>query len=478
MRPLRPYKVAIIAPTCFYYQVPLFRALSANDRIDLTVYFCSDEGSSGKDVKSVYGNDQWGVEGQLLDGYRSKFLKNHAPWGSYLKSLTGLANFGVWKELRMDRPDAVVIMSWMNPTWWLAFIACMRFDIPLFLMTDANVNAENLKSAWKALVKRFVLGKFFFPFTSGFLCAGTSNRRLYEFYGVPVRKLFPFVYSWGYSPVRTEAKRLLNRKMALRTKHNLPLDAIIVLYCGRFSAEKGSVELINAFKMVPQSNKALVLVGNGVLMGQMKALLDPEDLESVYFMGFQNRNEIDEFYELADILVLPSRKETWGMVVNEGLCFSLPVIVSDQVGSGADLVVNGLNGYVFPSANVEALSAAIAKFIDLPEKERREMGEQSLHLITKWLDRDLARLFFEYCNSITVERRGIVRGLFLGLYRAIPEWIASSIGFSLIGTLWALSTIFLFFRPLLRQCRLNLSQFPVRIKRVFAPRKGPGKGAG
>ena len=89
MRPLRPYKVAIIAPTCFYYQVPLFRALSANDRIDLIVYFCSDEGSSGKDVKSVYGNDQWGVEGQLLDGYRSKFLKNHAPRGSYLKSLTG-----------------------------------------------------------------------------------------------------------------------------------------------------------------------------------------------------------------------------------------------------------------------------------------------------------------------------------------------------------------------------------------------------
>ena len=147
MEPFRTYKVAIIAPTCFYYQAPLFRALAANERIDLIVYFCSDEGSSGKDVKIVYGTDQnWGVEDQILDGYRSKLLKNHSPRGSYLKSLTGLANFGVWNELNRERPDAVVIMSWMNPTWWLAFLACMRFNIPLLLMTDANVNAENLKS--------------------------------------------------------------------------------------------------------------------------------------------------------------------------------------------------------------------------------------------------------------------------------------------------------------------------------------------
>ena len=102
------YKVAIIAPTSFYYQVPLFRALAASDRIDPIVYFCSDEGYSGKDVKIVYGYDQtWGVEDQLLAGYQSRFLKNHSPRGSYLKSLTGLANFGVWNELSRERPDAL-----------------------------------------------------------------------------------------------------------------------------------------------------------------------------------------------------------------------------------------------------------------------------------------------------------------------------------------------------------------------------------
>ena len=80
-----PHKVTIIAPTCFYYQAPLFRALAADDRIDLTVYFCTQEGSSGRDANAVYGsNESWAPEAELLQGYKFKFLKNHIPLGSYL----------------------------------------------------------------------------------------------------------------------------------------------------------------------------------------------------------------------------------------------------------------------------------------------------------------------------------------------------------------------------------------------------------
>ena len=52
------FKVAIIAPTCFYYQAALFRELAANPRIDLTVYFCSDEGLSARDVREMYKVDE------------------------------------------------------------------------------------------------------------------------------------------------------------------------------------------------------------------------------------------------------------------------------------------------------------------------------------------------------------------------------------------------------------------------------------
>jgi len=401
----RPYKVAIIAPTCFYYQVPLFRALAADDHIELTVYFCSGEGVSGQDVKIVYGSDSnWGVQDELLEGYNFKFLRNHAPNGSYLKSLVGLANLGIWKELNDTRPDVVVVMSWMNPTWWLTFFASLRFNIPLLLMTDANVNAERLMSPWKSWIKRLFLGGFLFRIATGYLCAGTANRQLYTYYGVPDEKLVPFAYSWGYSHLLEEGKQLRDQKAELRNKYNIPQDAVVILYCGRFSTEKGSMELLEAYKRVSHSRKALVLVGDGRLRTRMEDFVASKGLESVYFMGFQTRNDMSIFYTLADCLILPSHRETWGMVVNEALCFSLPVVISDQVGSGPDLVIPEENGHYFPARDVSALADRITQIIELSDEDRHIMGEKSYSLIKKWTDRDLATTMVKYLDSLQIVR--------------------------------------------------------------------------
>lgn len=462
---LHPYRIAIIAPTCFYYQAPLFRALAADSRMDLTVYFCTDEGISGKDTKAAYGTDEsWAPKDDLMEGYRSKFLRNHAPWGSYLRSLVGLANLGIWKELRRNRPDAVVVMSWMNPTWWLTYLACLKLGIPMLFMTDANVHAEVLKSPWKSWLKRVALGKLLFPAISGFLCAGTSNRELYVSYGVPDEKLFPFAYSWGYASLIEDSKWLRSQKSALRTEYGLPQDAVVLLYCGRLSAEKGSIELINAYKMVSQPEKALVVVGDGKLRKPMQELADAQDIDSVYFMGFQNRDNIGKFYALADILVLPSREETWGMVVNEGLCFSLPVIVSDQVGSGADLVIPEENGYVFPSNDVGALAEGMSKMIELPDEDRVKMGERSQRLITEWSNRDLSAAFVEYFGSIGLRKQGrfarlSLRRLALRVYRSLPDWIALAVALIFVGTIWTAGIIFLVFRLVLHRFQVTLKRF-------------------
>ena len=396
----KPYKITIIAPTCFYYQAPLFRALASDAHLDLTVYFCSDEGISGKDVEVVYGNDKgWGVEEELLEGYHFEFLRNYAPWGSYLKSLVGLVNFGIWNKLRRERPDIVVIMSWMNPTWWLTFVACQRYRIPIFFMTDANFYAEQLKRPWRSWFKRILLGKFLFPATSGFLYAGSANKRLYTEFGVPENKLVPFAYSWGYSALIEKSNKLQDRKTEFRRELGLPEDAVVILYCGRLSFEKGLLELLEAYKLMSSTQIALVLVGDGHLQKQMKDFTKLNNIDSVYFMGFQKRNDIGKFYTSADFLVLPSRRETWGLVVNEALCFSLPVVVSDQVGAGVDLVIPGLNGHIYPAGDVAALAERMSRVIELPEEDRQIMGRKSKSLIREWSNRNLAGPLIEFLDS-------------------------------------------------------------------------------
>ena len=68
----------------------------------------------------------------MLKGYRSKLLRNYSPQPSYLKWPFGLVNVGILKEIILSRPDAVILMSWMNPTWWMAVAACVLFKIPFF----------------------------------------------------------------------------------------------------------------------------------------------------------------------------------------------------------------------------------------------------------------------------------------------------------------------------------------------------------
>jgi glycosyltransferase involved in cell wall biosynthesis len=344
----------------------------------------------------------------------------------------------------------------MNPTWWLTFLACLKFRIPMLLMTDANVDAEYLKSTLKSWLKRILLGSFLFPSVSGFLCAGTANRQLYAFYGAPDSKLFNFAYSWGYASLIEQSKLLRNQKSELRTQYGLPQDATVILYCGRLSAEKGVSELIDAYQLVSHPRKALVLVGDGRLRQQIEKSADAYGIESIYFMGFQNREEIGKFYSLADILVLPSRQETWGMVINEGLCFSLPVVISDQVGSGRDLVIHGENGHVFPVGDVSELAKGISTLIELPDEDLLKMGGKSLSLINGWKNRDIASVLVESVESAGPESNGRVVKLLLTFFRGLPALIAVYLVFLVVGFMWFVGFAFLLFRPLLRRIRTRL----------------------
>jgi len=391
------YKLAIVAPTCFYYQVELFRQLTAHPRIDLMVYFCSDEAVRAQDVRDMYHTDEkWGDESELLVGYPHKFLPNYSPRPSYLKWPYGLMNFSIWKEIKETKPDIVVLMSWMNITWWVAILACLWYRVPFLYMTDANAQAEQIAPRWKKWLKKLLLGAVLFKAATGFLCAGTANRQLYQFYGVPEEKLVPFAYSWGYETQIQAWEDLKSQRKQLRAQQGIADDSLVILYCGRLGKEKGISDLIAAFQRVNCQHKTLNVVGDGQLRKSLEKYTSENGLDSVHFYGFRNRYEIAEFYATADLLVLPSKRETWGIVVNEALCFALPVIVSDQVGAANDLVGEGENGFTFPAGDVQALAARIQQIIELPEEERHLMGIRSREQIKRWVRRGLAQSIDQY----------------------------------------------------------------------------------
>jgi glycosyltransferase involved in cell wall biosynthesis len=86
-------------------------------------------------------------------------------------------------------------------------------------------------------------------------------------------------------------------------------------------------------------------------------------MPNVHFVGFKNQNEIKSFYYAADLLVVPSDFETWGLVVNEAFSCSLPALVTDQCGVAGDLVLSGQTGDIYPVGDWKAATEKISRLV-------------------------------------------------------------------------------------------------------------------
>ena len=147
-------------------------------------------------------------------------------------------------------------------------------------------------------------------------------------------------------------------------------DRLRFLYCGQLIGRKGVDLLLAAFSQaaVEFPNIELVLVGEGPLGAELRAKI-PQSIHSrVRFAGFQPVAELPKFFAAADVFVLPSRHDGWGVVINQAIAAGLPVICSDAVGAAADLVAEKENGHIFPAGNGERLAEAISSFALSPKR--------------------------------------------------------------------------------------------------------------
>ncbi|MFI5104165.1 MAG: glycosyltransferase, partial [Terriglobales bacterium] len=153
-----------------------------------------------------------------------------------------------------------------------------------------------------------------------------------------------------------------------------------LLYVGRFVGDKGVFDLLHAYAKLPEETRravGLVLAGDG---GEREELIRRSRLihpGRVCFPGFVQRDQLAGFYALAEALVFPTHSDPWGLVVNEAIACGLPVIATEVAGSTADLVRDGVNGYVVAARQPEALSRAMEKLLHDPELRQR-MGQMSL----------------------------------------------------------------------------------------------------
>jgi glycosyltransferase involved in cell wall biosynthesis len=294
-----------------------------------------------------------------LDGY--DFVQLRPPQSDdYLHSdrFFGLDARGMGRAIRDSQPDAVVVPGWYSATLVRALIACRIRRIPAVYRGDTPLSRKSgrIRSmAWGART-RAMLRLF-----SAYLTVGTRNREYLEHFGVPSSKIHfspscvdNEVFSRSAAIIRTEGGR-----SSVRTSLGIPEQNFAILFVGKLDDNKRPWDVIAAAAALGDKTTA-VIVGSGPEMDRCRNDASRLGVHAV-FTGFINQSTLGEVYAAADVCVLSSKSETWGLVVNEALASGTPCVVSDGVGCAPDLISPGVTGDIYPVADVSALTGALAQ---------------------------------------------------------------------------------------------------------------------
>ncbi len=363
-RKTRRLRLAYVVSHPIQYQAPLLRRLALEPDIDLTVLFGSDLSTR------AYRDQGFGVDvawdTPLLEGFRSRFLPAlHDP--GTVSAITPLSR-SLLRALRTEsgRPafDAVWVHGYASLNSLRAIAAARGLGIPVLLRAESWLG-DRPRGRSKLLAKTAFL-RLLRPFVAATLPIGSHNAAYWgTYFGRQVPQFpVPYTVDNAFFAERTATER--SGLPELRAELNLDPNRPVILFAAKLQERKGAADLLEAYRRLCGTYALaaapyLVLVGDGAERSRLQRLCEDAGLDGVRFAGFRNQTELPRFFALADVFVLPSRHEPWGLIVNEAMAAGCPVVVSSAVGAAADLVSDGAEGFTFPAGDLDALTGALTR---------------------------------------------------------------------------------------------------------------------
>jgi glycosyltransferase involved in cell wall biosynthesis len=288
----------------------------------------------------------------------------------------------IWGLLNRERFDCLVIGGWSLLATQLAILWARLHGVPYLLISENHFREE--RPLWVRAVKRLVLPRIVRP-AAGHLVTGSLAREHALAYGARRGAITVFPNTVDVDLFGRRADELRVRRDEIRRGLGVADDAVLVLQVSRLIPFKGPDEVLEAVaaaRSLTARRLHLVLVGDGPMREELEARAARHGLD-VSFTGLRQGDALLEAYAAADVFALFSRREPWGIVVNEAMACGLPLVLSDRVGAAADLLVPGENGELVRSGDVADQARALAKLAD-DDELRARYGRRSRELIRPW----------------------------------------------------------------------------------------------
>ena len=358
-----PY-LGIFATHPIQYHVPLWRKLAARSDVRIHVYYANDLSVKGG-IDPEFGIPvKWDVP--LLEGYKYSFLKNISKNPGLGKGFWGLNCPEVKSICRQERFDAVLVHGYSLLFELQVFQAAWHENIPIMIRGDNREGTGMKKSFAFEYLRSMVLKQLYRRVNIG-LAVGKYMRRHFLRHGMKEEDIIDCVHCIDTDLMQRQKELFLPQRNRLRSEAGITHDDVVLLFLGKLIPVKNPSLLVRALqhlKLIP--NLWIIVVGEGELRQKTERDLKQIMGAKAIFPGFVNQSEIGKYYVMGDVFVLPSKRETWGLVVNEAMLFGLPALVSDRVGCREDLVINGKTGFVFPSDDETALVNNLQDILNKP----------------------------------------------------------------------------------------------------------------
>lgn len=289
---------------------------------------------------------------------------------------------GVVRYLNKNRFDRIIVTNFSSPTGMLAILWLRMKKIPYWLESDGAFAGSGV--GMKEKIKTY-----FIKGAEGYFSTAQEHDRYYLQYGAREDRLYRYPFTSVYErdilkePVQEEEKNELRKKLDIREKQ-------VLITVGQFIHRKGFDVLLNAMAQLPKELGCYIVGGQPTDAYIEQA--ERANLSNVHFVGFQTKNALAEYYMASDIMVLPTREDIWGLVVNEAMAKGLPVITTDRCVAGLQLITKPALGQIVPAEDAQALAEAISRAF---ERMDAQQSQQVLDAISKYTVEQMAKRHIE-----------------------------------------------------------------------------------
>ena len=339
-------KVFLMDTWAYPYRLPIFEVLSK--KVNLALFFSRPLPFDHLDTFSVEDYRVSYKQGKLLFAY----IPIHLFWEKYDAYFVGQIGvqsvLGALFTMLMAKLRNKPLILWTD-----------------YIETDYYAQQRPIKKKMGDIVRRIFLSQcktamVFGSYTQNYVQKVTKNRiKIFN-----VKQIMPQSCNMNIENFKRDEKYA---------------GQVVILCMSYMRPGKGVDFLLDAFIQLNHPHAVLLICG----MGSEKEELEQRTRAAgahVEFLGFVEHLEKAEKFYTADLFVMPSDHETWGLAVNEAMYYGLPVIVTDACG--VHEIIQG-NGRVVPARDQQAMQSALKELID-DEKLRKEMSKQSKKIISQY----------------------------------------------------------------------------------------------